>query len=62
MSRPVRRAWAGLRWYLREIGGEARWDAYVERCAREGSEPMSRRAWERHRADQREHAPQSRCC
>jgi uncharacterized short protein YbdD (DUF466 family) len=56
------RAWRGLRWYVRELTGEARWDEYVDRCAREGVVPMSRRAFERHRADLREHDPQSRCC
>ena len=56
------RAWRGLRWYVREITGEARWDEYVERCARDGVAPMSRRDWERHRADAREHDARSRCC
>lgn len=56
------RAWRGLRWYVREATGEARWDEYVERCSRDGTEPVSRRAWERHRADVREHDPRSRCC
>ncbi|GAA1521770.1 YbdD/YjiX family protein [Nocardioides humi] len=56
------RVWRGLRWYVREATGEARWDEYVERCARDGTAPMTRRAWERHRADRREHSPQSRCC
>ncbi|GAA3674206.1 hypothetical protein GCM10022237_37200 [Nocardioides ginsengisoli] len=59
---PLARAWRGLRWYVRELTGEARWDEYVDRCAREGVVPMSRRAFERHRADLREHDPQSRCC
>lgn len=62
MTAVVRRWWAGLRWFVRESTGEARWDAYVARCAASGTEPMTRRAWERHRADQREHSPQSRCC
>ena len=52
----------GLTWYLRQVTGEARWDEYVERCRAEGREPMTRREFERHRADAREHAPQSRCC
>lgn len=58
----VVRAWRGLRWYVREATGEARWDEYVARCAASGSPPMTRRAWERHRADHRERNPQSRCC
>ncbi|KRB77256.1 hypothetical protein ASE01_10990 [Nocardioides sp. Root190] len=58
----VLRVWRGVRWYVREMTGEARWDEYAARCATEGTEPISRRAWERHRADEREHRPQSRCC
>jgi hypothetical protein len=56
------RAWSGLRWYLREATGEARWERYVATCAAEGREPMSRRAYERHRADHRERASSGRCC
>lgn len=59
---PAVRAWRGVRWYVREATGEARWDEYVERCAREGTEPVTRRAWERERADAKEGRPQSRCC
>jgi len=58
----VGRALAGVRWYLREATGAARWDAYVDQCRREGREPMTRRQWERHRADLREHHPASRGC
>lgn len=58
----VRRALAGLRWYLREVSGESRWDAYVARCRTEGREPQDRRTWERHRADEREHHAAQRCC
>jgi uncharacterized short protein YbdD (DUF466 family) len=59
---PIRRALAGLRWYLREATGEAKWDAYVDDCSRRGETPMSRREFERHRSDHREANPQSRCC
>jgi len=52
----------GLRWYLREFTGESRWDDYLARCARDGSEPMSRRDFERERDHQREHAARGRCC
>lgn len=62
MSGPVRRAAAGLRWYLRQVSGEARWDEYLDRCRRDGRDPMSRRAFERHRAEVREHHAASRCC
>ena len=56
------RAARGVRWYLREVTGEARWDDYLARCRAEGSTPMSRRDFERHRADHRERCTQSRCC
>lgn len=56
------RAQRGVVWYLKQATGEAKWDEYVDRCAREGVEPMSRREFERHRADHKEHNPQSRCC
>jgi uncharacterized short protein YbdD (DUF466 family) len=53
---------AGVRWYLRELSGESKWDAYLERCEREGTTPMSRRAFERHRDEHRERSTQGRCC
>ena len=59
---PVRRAVAGVRWYLRELSGEAKWDAYLERCERAGVVPMGRREFERHRDHHRERATQGRCC
>jgi hypothetical protein len=58
----VQRAWRGVVWYLKQVSGEARWEEYVDRCAREGREPMSRRVWERHRAEAREHLASGRCC
>ena len=30
------RARRGVVWYLKEFTGEARWDDYLERCARDG--------------------------
>ena len=56
------RAWRGVRWYLREFTGEARWDDYLRHCAEHGHEPMSRREFERRRADEAEKNPISRCC
>jgi hypothetical protein len=53
---------AAVRRLLREFTGEARWDDYLARCAREGVEPATRREFERHRADQVAHAPMARCC
>lgn len=58
----VRRAGRGVHWYLREWSGEARWDRYLEECEQHGHAPMSRRAYERQRADAAELHPASRCC
>ena len=58
----LRRAVAGVRWYLREFSGESRWHAYVAGCAADGTAPMSRREFERHRDHLREHSAQGRCC
>ena len=52
----------GLRWYVRQLTGEAKWDEHVADCAARGVVPMSRRDFERHRADAAEHDPRARCC
>lgn len=52
----------GLRWYLRQATGEAKWDEHVEHCRLRGVDPGSRRDFERRRADERDRDPQSRCC
>jgi uncharacterized short protein YbdD (DUF466 family) len=51
-----------VRWYLREFTGEARWDDYLDHCAEHGHSPMTRREFERRRADLAEKNPISRCC
>ncbi len=56
------RAGRGILWFLKQSTGEAKWDEYLERCRREGVEPMSRRDFERHRAEHTENHPQARCC
>jgi hypothetical protein len=58
----VLRAGRGLRWYVRQATGEAKWDEYVASCLASGEEPIARRDFERRRADHREANPQSRCC
>jgi uncharacterized short protein YbdD (DUF466 family) len=59
----VVRAWRGVRWYLREWSGEARWDDYLAHCAEHGHAPMSRREFERRRAASLEQRTGvSRCC
>lgn len=62
MRQALARAGRGLRWYVRQATGEAKWDQYVERCRVEGVAPMSRREFERQRAEHREHDAGSRCC
>jgi Selenoprotein, putative len=52
----------GIRWYLKQVSGEAKWDEYRERARSEGVEPMSRRDFERHRSAHKENNPQIRCC
>ncbi|HXR67295.1 MAG TPA: YbdD/YjiX family protein [Dermatophilaceae bacterium] len=56
------RAGRGIRWYVKQLTGEAKWDEYLDRCRRQGAEPMSRRDFERHRAEHQENNPQARCC
>lgn len=51
-----------LRWYVRQLTGESKWDEYVARCAAYGEPPMSRREFERRRDHEREHSPGARCC
>ena len=56
------RALRGLRWYARALAGETRWDDYLAHCAEHGHAPVSRREFERGRADAKAARPQSRCC
>ena len=58
----VVRAGRGVRWYLREFSGEARWDDYLRECAEHGHAPVGRREFERRRSDLAERTPASRCC
>ena len=52
----------GVRWYLRTWSGETRWDDYLRHCAEHGHAPMTRREYERARADRLERSPVQRCC
>ena len=52
----------GIRWYLKQVSGEAKWDEYLELARSEDMEPMSRRDFERHRSEHKENNPQARCC
>jgi hypothetical protein len=62
MRTAVVKAGRGIRWYLKQVTGEAKWDQYLDRCRSEAVEPMSRRDFERHRSEHKERNPQSRCC
>jgi carbon starvation protein len=60
----VREAVRGVRWYLREVSGEAGYEKYVAHLQREhpGAIVMSRRDFERWRQDDRNDNPRARCC
>ena len=62
MTAAVLKAGRGIRWYLRQVTGEGKWDEYLERCRDEGAAPVSRRDFERHRAEHKENNPVARCC
>jgi hypothetical protein len=62
MRSAVTKVGRGILWYIREATGEAKWHEYIDDCRRQGFVPMSRREFERHRADHQEHNPQTRCC
>jgi hypothetical protein len=62
MRNAARTYWRGIRWYLKQVTGEARWDEYLESCLSDGVEPISRRDFERHRAEHLENTTRPRCC
>ena len=60
----VRQAVKGLRWYLREVSGEADYDRYVARAQRCHPEApvLSRREFERRKMRLRQDRQDARCC
>lgn len=58
------RTLARIRWYLREVTGEAEYDRYCERHRRNHPQaPVpTRRQYEEMRTRHRERHPASRCC
>ena len=62
MKSAALKAGRGIRWYLKQVTGEAKWDEYLERCQDQDVEPTSRRDFERHRAEHKESHPPARCC
>ena len=62
MKETLARTGRGIRWYLRQATGEAKWDQYVEDCRRHEHEPVSRREFERRRSEAKEGSAGSHCC
>ena len=62
MRAAIVNAGRGIFWYLKQASGEAKWEEYLDDCRCDGVEPMSRGAFERHRAEHKDNNPQSRCC
>lgn len=60
----LREAFAGVRWYLREVSGESGYDRYVAHMRRDHPDQvvMCRRDYERRRMDMRDENPRARCC
>jgi uncharacterized short protein YbdD (DUF466 family) len=58
----IARGWAAVRWYLRALTGEDRYDRHVAACTADGRTPMTRRAFERHRSDLAAAHAHERCC
>ena len=62
MRSPALKVGRGIRWYLKQVSGEAKWDEYLERARSQDVEPMTRRDFERHRSKHKANNPQARCC
>jgi uncharacterized short protein YbdD (DUF466 family) len=62
----ARRAVSWVRWYVREVSGEADYDRYVAhtRACDPGAQVQTRREFERRRTDVRDADPREgfRCC
>jgi uncharacterized short protein YbdD (DUF466 family) len=60
----TRRVAAAIRWYLREVSGEADYDRYVahEHQEHPGVPPLSRRDFERRKNQRRQESPEAGCC
>jgi uncharacterized short protein YbdD (DUF466 family) len=53
-----------IRWYLREVSGEADYDRYLAHARQHAADApvLSRRAFERRKAKKAESTPVHRCC
>lgn len=58
------RAAAGVRWYVRELLGETKYERYLERMRRErpGETPLPAREFWREQARSSERTAGARCC
>ena len=60
----LRAAWASARWWVRQLAGEGKYDAYLahHRAQHPGVEPMSEREFWRDEYAKQGANPGSRCC
>ena len=58
------RGFAAMRWYLRELTGEAAYGRYLDRhrLGHPGAPALERREFERRRTDRGDAHPGARCC
>ncbi|MGW9715520.1 YbdD/YjiX family protein [Micrococcus aloeverae] len=61
---PARRTWQAVRWWVRQLSGEGRYDAYVahHRVHHPERAPMTEREFWRAEYARQEENPGSRCC
>lgn len=61
--RAVRRSVTAIRWFLREVTGESRYEKYLASVRDHGERPvMTEREFWRERARHEEATPSARCC
>lgn len=61
---PARRTWQAVRWWVRQLSGEGRYDAYVahHRAHHPERAPMTEREFWRAEYARQDANPGSRCC
>ena len=61
---PLARAWDAVRWWVRGVNGEAKYDAYLahHRAHHPGEEPLTERQFWRAEYARQDANPGSRCC
>jgi hypothetical protein len=59
----LRQVWAGIRWYATGVLGGSKYEGYLSWHARHGEgEPLSEKAYWRHRSHHEDTHPEGRCC